>query len=41
MRTFQYDHTHTKNLSVPVADLNPLPPLLKKVKAWEARGKTA
>ena len=36
MRTFQYDRTRTKNLAVPVAELNPLAPLLAHVKGWEA-----
>jgi len=35
MSTFQYARTRTKNLLVPMAELNPLAPLLKKVKAWE------
>lgn len=35
MRTMQYDCTRVKNLLVPIADLNPLAPLLEKVKAWE------
>jgi hypothetical protein len=35
MHTLQYDRTRVKNLLVPVAELNPLPPLLKKVKEWE------
>jgi len=34
--TFQYAHTHTKNLSVPMAELNPLGDLLEKVRQWEA-----
>jgi hypothetical protein len=35
MRTMQYDRTRVKNLLVPMAELNPLAPLLEKVKAWE------
>jgi len=35
MRTFQYDHTRVKNLLVPMADLNPITPLLRRVKHWE------
>ncbi len=35
MRTFQYDRTRVKNLLVPMAELNPVGPLLKKVKDWE------
>jgi hypothetical protein len=38
-RTFQYDQTRTKNLSVPLAELQPLAPLFEKVKEWEARQK--
>jgi hypothetical protein len=33
--TFQYDRTRTKNLAVPVNELEPLAPLLEKVRAWE------
>ncbi|MBA4380536.1 MAG: hypothetical protein C0393_07685, partial [Anaerolinea sp.] len=41
-RTFQYDQTRTKNLSVPVTELKPLGGLLAGVKAWEAeRGRPA
>ena len=36
MSTFQYDRTRVKNLCVPVAELNPLGPLLAHVKEWEA-----
>ena len=36
MPTFQYAHTRTKNLLVPVAELNPLGELLEKVRVWEA-----
>jgi hypothetical protein len=35
MRTMQYDRTRVKNLLVPMAELNPLAPLLEKVKTWE------
>ena len=33
-RVFQYDQTRTKNLAVPVSELEPLAPLLEKVKDW-------
>jgi len=36
MRTLQYDRTRVKNLLVPMAELNPLTPLLAHVKKWEA-----
>jgi hypothetical protein len=36
MPTFQYASTRTKNLLVPVAELNPLGELFEKVCAWEA-----
>jgi hypothetical protein len=36
MRTFQYDRTRTKNLLVPISELNPLGELFEKVRAWEA-----
>jgi hypothetical protein len=36
MPTFQYYRTRTKNLAVSLSELEPLAPLLKKVKAWEA-----
>ena len=35
-RVFQYDQTRTKNLAVPVSELQPLAALFEKVKAWEA-----
>ncbi len=35
-RVFQYDQTRVKNLAVPVSELEPLAPLLGKVKDWEA-----
>jgi hypothetical protein len=35
MSTLQYARTRVKNLLVPMVELNPLAPLLKKVKAWE------
>lgn len=35
-RVFQYSHTQTKNLSVPVTDLRPLKDLFEQVKNWEA-----
>jgi len=34
MRTFQYASTRTKNLLVPVAELNPLGPLFRRVREW-------
>jgi hypothetical protein len=34
--TFQYARTRTKNLQVPMTDLNPLGELFEKVRAWEA-----
>ncbi len=36
--TFQYARTQTKNLAVPMRELQPLSTLLEKVKAWEQRG---
>ena len=35
-RTFQYDHTKTKNLAVPISDLNPLPDLFTRVREWKS-----
>ena len=35
-RVFQYDHTKTKNLAVPVANLNPLQGLFTRVREWKA-----
>jgi hypothetical protein len=35
-RTFQYDHTKTKNLAVPVSELSPLPDLFARVREWES-----
>jgi len=35
-RTFQYDHTKTKNLAVAVSELSPLPDLFARVHEWEA-----
>ena len=32
---FQYEHTKTKNLAVPVSDLKPLTDLFEKVRAWQ------
>lgn len=37
MPTFQYSRTRTKNLAVPSTELEPLTPLLEKVRAWEAK----
>ena len=34
-RVFQYSHTRTKNLSVPVAELRPLGHLFEQVKDWK------
>ncbi len=36
MPTFQFAHTHTRNLQVPLSELNPLGGLLGKVREWEA-----
>jgi hypothetical protein len=36
-RVFQYDHTHVKNLAVPVSDLKPLSELFERVKTWSAQ----
>jgi hypothetical protein len=36
MRTFQYDRTRTKNLLVPIGELNPFGELFERVRAWEA-----
>jgi hypothetical protein len=38
-RTFQYDHTKTKNLSVPVSELSPLPDLFARVREWKFKQK--
>ncbi len=38
-RVFQYSKTQTKNLSVPVADLRPLPELFERVRIWEEEKK--
>jgi len=35
-RVFQYDHTKTKNLAVPISNLNPLQDLFARVREWEA-----
>jgi hypothetical protein len=35
--TFQYARTRTRNLQVPMAELNPLGELFEKIKAWEAQ----
>jgi len=35
MPTFQFAHTHTKNLLVPLRELKPLGGLLERVKSWE------
>jgi hypothetical protein len=40
-RVFQYDHTRTKNLALPVGELHPLPELLSRTRAWaQSRSKT-
>ncbi len=39
-RVFQYSKTQTKNYSVPISDLRPLPELFERVRAWEAKKKT-
>ena len=36
-RVFQYDHTHVKNLAVPVSELKPLLELFERVKAWSSQ----
>jgi hypothetical protein len=36
-RTFQYDHTKTKNLAVPVSELSPLPDLFARVREWKSQ----
>jgi hypothetical protein len=38
-RTFQYDHTKTKNLAVPISELNPLPDLFARVREWKSQQK--
>ena len=35
-RVFQYDHTKTKNLAVPISNLNPLQDLFRRVREWKA-----
>jgi hypothetical protein len=35
-RVFQYEHTRTKNLAVPVSDLKPLSQLFERVKEWNS-----
>jgi hypothetical protein len=34
---YQFDHTHAKNLAVPVSDLKPLSDLFERVRAWKGR----
>ena len=34
-RVFQYNVTRTKNLGLPVAEMDPLGELLEKVKNWQ------
>ena len=34
-QVFQYDHTHVKNLAVPLSDLRPLSELFERVRAWK------
>jgi hypothetical protein len=36
-RVFQYDQTRTKNLAVPVTELNPLGNLFERVREWESK----
>lgn len=36
-RVFQYSHTKTKNLAVPVSGLNPLQELFVKVRKWKSK----
>ena len=38
-RTFQYDHTKTKNLAVQVSELSPLPDLFARVREWNYQQK--
>jgi hypothetical protein len=33
-RVFQFDHTHTKNLAVPISDIKPLAELVEHVREW-------
>ena len=35
--TFQYDRTKTKNLTVPVSELSPLPDLFARVREWKSQ----
>lgn len=34
-RVFQYNHTKTKNLAIPISDLRPLKDLFERVKDWD------
>jgi hypothetical protein len=36
-RVFQYSKTQTKNMSVPIEELRPLPELFERVKEWEGQ----
>lgn len=36
-RVFQYDHTHVKNLAVPVSELRPLAELFERARAWSVQ----
>lgn len=36
-RTFQYDRTKTKNLAMPVSELNSLPDLFARVREWKSQ----
>jgi hypothetical protein len=36
-RVFQYDQTRTKNLAVPVFELNPLGNLFERVREWGSK----
>jgi hypothetical protein len=38
-RVFQYNHTKTKNLAVPILTLSPLQDLFTRVREWEAQEK--
>jgi hypothetical protein len=38
-RVFQYNHTKTKNLAVPISDLQSLEDLFKRVKDWDKNNK--
>ncbi|HUE98267.1 MAG TPA: hypothetical protein VMN99_03370, partial [Anaerolineales bacterium] len=35
-QVFQYNHTHVKNLAVPISELRPLSELFERVNIWSA-----